>query len=228
MSTPLIIAEFGSSPARTGWPFNLLCDEAMEAGADAVKIQLFRADHFPDREREVKYRLEFPRDRLPEFARAAHDRYLMVGASVFDEEAVKLASEHCDFIKLAAREQYNSDLIFQVFNQNKRIFRSVSDLSFGAGDRKSDQVTTLYAVQRYPTPMSLALYWLIRFSMHCKRNRHRWGWSSHTRGALDCITAARFGASVIEKHFVLSRRDVEAGHSLLPSAFKCMVNDIRK
>lgn len=233
---PLIVAEFGSSPAREawdskamayrGWNLEPWCQSAHQVGADAVKIQLWRVEHFPIEEQKRKRRLEFPMDKLSSFVKTAHDLYLLAGASVFDEEAVRLASEHCDFIKLAAREQYNSDLIFKAFSQNKQVMRSVSDLAFRAGH--SNTITTLFAVQVYPTPIALALYWLIRFSMHCKRSGYRWGWSSHTRSALDCVVAARLGASVIEKHFALMPEDIEAGHSLLPDAFGRMVRDIRR
>jgi sialic acid synthase SpsE len=53
-----------------------------------------------------------------------------------------------------------------------------------------------------------------------------WGWSSHTRGWLDCWLAAKWGASVIEKHLALSPDDIEAGHSLLPHEFHKMTRAI--
>ena len=37
-------------------------DNAALAGADAVKVQLFKADHFPNEERAAKRPLEFPRE----------------------------------------------------------------------------------------------------------------------------------------------------------------------
>ena len=82
---------------------------------------------------------------------------------------------------------------------------------------------TLFTIQRYPTPLFSALWWLWRASRFFKSERiDYWGWSSHTRGYFDCIMAARLGALIIEKHFALSRGDVEAGHGLLPDPFSEM------
>ena len=49
------------------------------------------------------------------------------------------------------------------------------------------------------------------------------GWSSHTRGYLDCVLAARLGAPAIEKHLCLTPSDLEAGHSLGVAKFHSMV-----
>src|SRR3990172_1121814 len=109
-----IVAEGGSSPARWGWNFDLWCRTAAMAKATAVKVQLFKAEHFPSAEHASKRPLEFPRARLVEFVEAAHRHGLRAGASVFDNEAVELAAKHCDFLKLAAREWDNAELIAKV------------------------------------------------------------------------------------------------------------------
>src|SRR3990167_1100699 len=103
-----LVAEFGSSPAPD-WDFDLWCSAAAQSGATSCKAQLFRAEHFPLVEHASKHALEFPRARLPEFVAAAHVRGLGCGVSVFDAEAVELAARHCDWLKLAAREQDRSE-----------------------------------------------------------------------------------------------------------------------
>lgn len=224
MGKVTIIAELGSSPAPA-WDFEPWLTAAADAGADAVKVQLFHAGHFPAAEQAAKRPLEFPRHRLAEFVTAAHAHGLSAGASVFDKGAVRLAAEHCDFIKLAAREQHNYDLILDVQRTGKLFYKSVSDT------RVADwpQDVTLYAIQSYPAFMLHALYQAVRWPMFCKVcGIEKWGWSSHTRGYLDCVLAARLGASVIEKHLALSPTDLEAGHSLTPAQFAAMCRAIRK
>lgn len=217
-----IIAEIGSSPAPS-WDFAPWCAAAAAAGADAVKVQLFRADHFPAAERASKRPLEFPRDRLREYVQCAHAYGLTAGASVFDLDAVALAAEWCDWLKLAAREQRNIVLLAACLRTGKALYRSVS------GGEFRPEGTTLYASQRYPTPTPLALYLLVLWVSYCKlKHLSSWGWSSHTRSALDCVLAVGQGASVIEKHLAIHPTDLEAGHSLGPQQFAAMCRAIRK
>lgn len=226
-----IIAELGSSPAPA-WDFEPWCAAAAAAGADAVKVQLFRADHFPESERVSKQPLEFPRERLPEYVKIARAYGLAAGASVFDEEAVLLVSQHCDFIKLAARERDNAKLRFAcemtigrsraIGMSARQVYRSVDGIEFDARDHE----LILYAIQRYPASLKYSLECLLKAD-EFYRHMH-WGWSSHTTGTLDCILAARLGASVIEKHLAIHPDDMEAGHSLGPSEFAAMCRAIRK
>jgi len=224
----LIISEFGSSPAAHNWDFARWCEGAAAAGAGAVKVQLFKAEHFPEGEQDSKRPLEFPRERLLEYMRAARAYGLMAGASVFDVEAVRLVARHCDFIKLAAREWGNIGLRAVAFDaawiDRRLLFRSQSVFEFQAA---GETVTPMFAIQKYPAGMVESVYTLLLAAAFFKARRSRWGWSSHTKGDLDCIMAKRLGATVLEKHFALGSSDLEAGHSLLPPAFSRMVEKCR-
>lgn len=226
----LIIAELGSSPAPT-WDFEPWCRSAAWSGADAVKVQVWKPNHFPPPHDELKRPYEFPRDRLREFAQTARHFGLGAGASVFDDEAVLLAAEHCDWLKLAAREVDNVPLLTVVTQvadaRGRHVYRSVSTLK-NRGHYYRSNFTHLFAIQTYPAPMTQSLYWLLRAGWHFYTRGLPWGWSSHTTGALDCILAAKLGAVVIEKHFCLDVHDVEAPHSLRPHQFRAMVAGIRK
>lgn len=229
----LIIAELGSSPAPE-WDFARWCEGARAAGADAVKVQLFKAEHFPEAERASKRPLEFPRERLREFVNAARAYGLVAGASVFDIEAARLVITQCDFVKLAAREQVGAMFFGNVLSlastHDKPLYRSISDFNYFRKPNLSfnDSLTTLFALQSYPASMPASVLALMRAASFFKARRARWGWSSHTRGSLDCIIAARLGASVIEKHLCMGTSDIEAGHSLLPHQFSRMVERIRQ
>lgn len=219
-----VIAEIGSAPAPE-WDFALWCEAVAQTGATHIKAQCFKAEHFPFVEQAGKRQLEFPRDRLGEFVQAAHGHGLKCGVSVFDAEAVELAAQHCDFLKLAARESGNGELRAAVIATGKPFYQSFSNNDAARGWWHTPHGITMWTFQRYPTPLLVALFHLLTIS---KPEDIRWGWSSHTRSAFDCILAVRLGASVIEKHIALTPNDKEAGHSLLPDAFGRMVREIKR
>jgi sialic acid synthase SpsE len=214
-----LIAEIGSSPAPN-WDFERWCAAAHLSGATHVKAQMFRAEHFPPGEQDSKKPLEFPRERLSEFVEAAHRHGLKAGVSVFDREAVNLAAGACDFIKLAAREQTNYTLAEWAVSTGLPVYRSMSVLTLNYAG------VPMYVIQSYPAGVVRSIIAVFRAYGFFGRHSLRWGWSSHTRGTLDCLLAVRLGACVIEKHLCLDASDAEAGHSLLPHEFRRMARAI--
>jgi sialic acid synthase SpsE len=198
--TVALIAEAGSSPASGGWDFTHWCAAAAEAGATAIKLQMFYASHFPEAEQESKYPLEFPRHRLDEFVERAHAHGLQAGVSVFDADAVMRAGAACDFLKLAAREAANHNLILAAFRE----------------------------AQQRGCPLALSCLRVLQAARYFNFHALPWGWSSHTTGTFDCVLAVRLGATVIEKHLSTRPADLEAGHSLTPAQFRRMSFAIRR
>lgn len=231
--TVKVIAEFGSNPAAYGWDFALFCNLAKWAGATDVKIQLWRAGHFTEAERVAKRPLEFPRDRLSEFVTVAHERDLGAGASVFDTEAVELAAQGCDWLKLAAREFENMALKDAAWNAAWKAGKGlyISRPALSRSLRGPGLITTpMFTISEYPAPAGRILLGLARVAWWTGWHNYRWGWSSHSAPewlGLDCCLAVALGASVIEKHFALSRIDIEAAHSLTPEEFSKMARATR-
>jgi len=228
-----IIAEFGSNPQAHDWGFDLFCAFAAGAGATHAKVQLWRTDViYPEHMREAKRAWEFPRERLSEFVEEAHRYGLKAGASVFDGEAVQLVAQHCDFLKLAAREWANTVLIRQTLQACKKygrpLYRSLPHI--GRNHYPGPiPVITLHAIPEYPASMAWSLINVIRMARYASLHGPGWGWSSHTRapGWLDCALAARLGTVVVEKHLALARSDPEGKHSLLPGEFAHMVRRVK-
>lgn len=189
-------------------------------GANAFKVQLFRAEHFPEREQDQKRRLEFPRKRFAELVELCHDYNLICGASVFDNDAVDLVENSGgDFLKLATRE-WDNDKLFSKCCQTQlpiissyKSFRHSDPATFQADDR----LLLMACIPEYPT------YSISAMPIELTGE----GWSSHTDHWIDCFVAIERGAVAIEKHVKFLPSDFEAGWSLSLNEFGCMVKDIR-
>lgn len=90
-----------------------------------------------------------------------------------------------------------------------------------------EKVTLLHCTSQYPAPLSEINLRAID-SLSCAFGL-RVGYSDHSDGTLISIAAVARGASVIEKHFTLSRSLAGPDHcaSLEPSELKKMIADIR-
>lgn len=191
--------------------------QVASTGADALKIQLYKADHFPESERVNKKRTEFPRDVFPQLVKLCHSVGIICGTSVFDEEAVDIVIESGgDFLKLATREWDNVSLWQVCCSTGLPIIQSfdcriISDLAFPAYQ------DTLYmgCIPEYPADR-------FRFPVLTGKS-----WSSHTNHWRDCLIAVSRMAYAIEKHIKFAANDYEAGWSLYPEQFQQMVKDIR-
>jgi len=230
-----VIAELGSNILPFGsQQLEIKIAAAAAAGADAVKIQLFKATHFPAAEQEAKKKFEFPRELIPAFASVAVRHGLAYGASVFDEQAVDMAvAARCDFLKLATREVGNGKLRAYCHKEFiSPIYRSVLWPSgwLGVGHESPWQYgmlegeVALGCVPEYPAVRPS--WWdLAELSNGLPEP---FGWSSHTQGMEDVLVAVQAGAVVIEKHMATDPADVEAEWSLMPLEFARMVEAIRK
>ncbi len=187
------------------------------SGADALKVQLSRADHFPEAERPYKLKTEFPRELFPDLVHMCHVNGLACGASVFDEEAVRLVKDSGgDFLKLATREWNNDDL----WNWCLEDESSPTIRSYDCRKTESlsplEQELFMACWPEYPAESVVVPGYLDGD-----------GWSSHTSHYKDCLLAVSRGAVAVEKHFALDVNDFERGWSLMPSEFTQMVKDIR-
>ena len=223
------IAELSSNPAPA-WDLEKYIKSAHLAGVDAVKIQLFLPEHFPVKERAEKTRAQFPGDRLREYYSLAKSWGLAAGASVFHAGGIGEVCRILDFIKLASREENNGELIDAAFfaaNQfRKPLYRSISTTKNFEVGRIPDSNGSMHfgTIAQYPASLLRSMTAVTRFAFFFRSKKLKWGWSSHTKGFLDCIFAANLGASIVEKHFALHSTDLEAGHSSLPDDFRKMAN----
>lgn len=219
-----VIAEAGSNHDGELDRALRLIDTAAEAGADAVKFQVFRArrlyvrgagssDYLGDPRSiyDIIAALEMPPDWLPALARHAGDRGLHFLASAFDEESVDLVDPWVAAHKCASYELTHHPLLAHMAGKGKPLIVST-------GAATLDEVAAAVEVVRaaggpalcllqctasYPTP--LADLNLRAMGAMATAFRLPVGLSDHSRHpTIGPVAAVALGARVIEKHYTLS------------------------
>jgi sialic acid synthase SpsE len=219
-----IIAEAGSNHDGDYRQATKLIDIAAGAGADAVKFQCI-----PPLER----------DWMPELQNHASESGIDFLATPFDIDAVaELDALGVPAIKIAAPELVNLQLIQAAAETGRPLILSTGMATMDevhravieavtAGRFTDDDLTLLQCTTRYPTPS----HQVNLRAMQTMRERFgvNVGLSDHTLGIAIPIAAAALDASVIEKHFTISRDLEGPDHpfAVEPDELKAMVQGIR-
>src|SRR5262245_3971683 len=162
----LVVAEVGNNHEGSFERARELVERAAEAGADAVKFQTFRTEHFvhaSDRERYARlegFRLSY--DEFAELAELARSRGLLFVSTALDLEsarflagtadAIKIASGDNDFFPLLdATARTGTPLIVSTgLTDLEQVDRTVAFVEDARGSR--DGLALLQCVSGYPTP----------------------------------------------------------------------------
>ena len=214
---------------------------AKMAGADLLKLQVYRPDTITIKSEREDFRLAADNDwvkygTLYELYEKAHTPwdwiaaifaeakriYLPVWASPFDPTAVDLLEElECPYYKIASPEITDLGLIEACARTGKPVVISTGLARKAYLDdavamvRKYDApLMILKCVSAYPTPvedMNVATIPWIRETYGCAA-----GLSDHTLGPEAAYAATAMGAAMIEKHFRMPKDDtsVDAGFSM--------------
>lgn len=245
-----VIAEAGSNHDGSLEQARALVDVAAEAGADAVKFQVFRADRMyppsagvtdylndPTPIYDIISRLEMPEAWVPQLARHCRTRSVTFLASVFDEDAADRIDPYVEAFKIASYEMTHLPLVQHVARKGKPVIISTGAATI---DEVADTVTAFRATGNrdlilmqctaaYPAPVeSLNLR-----AMDALRDRFDVpaGFSDHSRDPLvGPLAAVARGAAVLEKHFTLSNALPGPDHQFAidPAELRLMVEKIRQ
>jgi len=244
-----VIAEIGNTHEGSFGQAQALIATAVEAGADAVKLQLHIADaetthdapfppYFHPRESRQGYyrRIAFDRSQYRELREFAASLGSILLVSAFSSEAVELL-ESLDIpgYKIPSGEVTNLPYIDYIAGLKKPILLSSGMSSWGELDqavetilRHHDQLILLQCTSLYPCPaerVGLNVLGEMR-----TRYGQPVGLSDHTLTSSAALAAVTLGACVIEKHFTLSRKmyGPDPPFSQEPPQFKEMVSGIRE
>ncbi len=232
-----------------------LIDAAVEAGADAIKFQTFKAESLvlknvdkanyqkqttneSESQFEMIKRLELSVDAHKKLIKYCNEKNIIFLSSPFDHESIDLLNElQLQIFKIPSGEITNLPYLRHIGSLNKKVLLStgMSNLQevgdaltilINAGTKKED-ITVLHANTMYPTPMEdVNLNAMLTIQ---RKFGVDVGYSDHTLGLEVDIAAVAIGASVIEKHFTLDKSMEGPDHkaSLEPEELKAMVSAIR-
>lgn len=250
---PYIVAEMSGNHNHDLCRALRIIDAAKAAGADAVKLQTYRADtitidHHSD-EFIVKGGLWNGR-RLYELYEEAHTPWewhapifeharhigITVFSSPFDDTAVDFLEElGAPAYKIASPELIDLRLIRKVARTGKPIVMStgaatldeIGEAIHTARDAGANELVVLHCTAAYPAPPEEAN--LASIKSLAEQFDIVVGLSDHTLGTTVSAMAVGLGASFIEKHFTLARADggVDSAFSLEPEELAELVTTAR-
>lgn len=246
-SRALIIAEIGMNHDGSFGNACRMVDVTAECGADAVKFQThisaaetLRGAPMPPYFRgEPRYeyfeRTAFSLEQWQALKAHCEERGVEFLSSPFSVEAVELLEGvGVSRYKIPSGEVTNLPLVEHVARTGKPVLLSSGMSSWAELDaavdailRHHDRVTVLQCTSEYPCPYEqVGLNVMLEM-----RERYKLpvGLSDHTLTCFSAYAAVVLGASVIEKHFTLSRRlyGSDAKHSLEPPEFADFVRGVR-
>jgi len=251
-----IIAEAGVNHNGSLELAQKMIDAAVDAGADAVKFQTFKAEKLVSKyapkaeyqkkstandesqlEMVKKLELDATAHRtLIEYCKKKEIRFL---STPFDLESIDLLNELAlDIFKVPSGEITNLPYLRKIGALKKKIILStgMSDLReiedaldvLTEAGTPLEKITVLHCNTEYPTPMQDVNLEAMQTIKSSFPEIHV-GYSDHTEGIEIPVAAVAMGATVIEKHFTLDKNMEGPDHkaSLEPDEFKAMILAIR-
>ena len=225
MPKVIVIAEIGHNHMGNMRLAKTMIEEAKKCGADIVKFQAYDTDKIKKPWQSRYFELKFSEpnfEELRELKEHADKVGIEFMASAFDIERLKWLEElGVKRHKLASRSIRDTELIKAMEKTKKPIIASLGSWNdMGAPDIKNAQF--LYCVAEYPAYITNQMF-PANFDEYV-------GFSDHTIGTYWAREAVKRGATIIEKHFTLSR-DLP-GHdqkgSADPTDLKDLVTYIRQ
>lgn len=255
MSKVFVIAEAGVNHNGDLRLAKKMIDVAGECSADAIKFQTFKAERAISRfaakadyqkkttgdlESQVAMvkKLELSDDAFEMLCAYCRDKGIMFLSSPFDMESIEFLDRlGLNAFKIPSGEITNLPYLRKIGRLNKRVILSTGMADLGEVEDALDVLTTsgtlrskialLHCNTEYPTPhqdVNLRAMLTIANAFQLEV-----GYSDHTIGIEVPIAAVALGATIIEKHFTLSRTMDGPDHqsSLEPEELKRMVASIR-
>jgi N-acetylneuraminate synthase len=253
---PFVIAEMSGNHNQSLERALDIVDAAAHAGANAIKLQTFKADAITLDLAEGEFFLSDPTSpwkganlhalyrqsqtpwewHAPIIARA-RDRGLVCFSSPFDEDAVDfLESLDVPAYKIASFENVHLPLIAKAAATGKPLIistgmASVAELAEAVPTARAAGCRDLVLLRCSSTYPAAPGNTNLRTIPHLKELFDcEVGLSDHSMGVGVAVAAVALGATVIEKHLTLARADggVDSTFSLEPSEFSALVTETER
>lgn len=251
---PFIIAEISANHNGSLERAIQTISAAKDSGVDAIKIQTYSPDTMTINVNNNDFKIheglwrgrtlfDLYQEAYTPFEWHEHlfDFAKKIGITIFstpfDETAVDLLEKlNTPLYKIASFELVDLPLIKYVAKTKKPMIMSTGMASLHeikealetAKINGSDKIILLHCISGYPTPIDEANIYAIKKLK--KEFNVQIGLSDHTTGDLTSIVATSLGATVVEKHFTLSRKEggVDSKFSLEPNEMKRLVTNTRE
>lgn len=239
-----IIAEAGSNHNGDKKLAKNLIDAAANAGADAVKFQLFRADRMYPKDSgqlstgessayDTLKQLEMPFEWVADLHAYATERDLHFMASPFDRESADLLAEYVPAFKVASTLVSHHPFLTYLGSKDKPLIistgaHSLTDVEKMLAAIPDVDIALLQCISAYPTPLNQANVGVVT-QLHDTFDLPA-GLSDHTLDPTTAPTvAASLGAAIIEKHLTVDKSLDGPDHSfaLEPEQFGALVDAVR-
>ena len=234
-----VIAELGINHNGDFDLAKQLIDKAVWAGADAVKLQSYTTEKRVSKDAPIfgiLKQCEFSFDQQEKLFQYAHDKGITAFSTPFDNESVDfLSSVNVPCYKIASFDLVNKKLLEKVAAKGKPVImsrgmasRDEIDEAMAIMNKSDREVILLHCISAYPvlsqSSLNLSTIRALQVRYQCPV-----GFSDHTLDIMASEYAVAAGASVIEKHFTLSRKSKGPDHALStePSQMKNMIGKIR-
>lgn len=249
-----IIAELSANHAGKYETALKLVDAAIEAGADAIKVQTYTADTMTIDCDNDFFRIKsnkawagktlyelyeeayMPWEWQPKLKAHAESKGVLFFSTPFDATAVDFLEEmRVNLYKVASFEITDIPLLKKIGSTKKHVLisrgmASEDEIKEAIATLKmagAPQVAVLHCVSDYPAvPAQMNLSTVPDIS---KRFNVVSGLSDHSLGIIASLTSVALGSSIIEKHMTIKRAEggPDAAFSLEPAEFKELVKSVR-
>ncbi len=248
-----VIAEAGVNHNGSLVNAKKLVDIAVKSKADAVKFQTFISEKCiskgtdkakyqkvttgdSDDQLSMVKKLELSFDEFRELKEYCEHKKIIFMSTPFDESSVEFLNElQLDTFKIPSGEITNYPLLKKIGQLNKNVIMSTGMCNLAdirnaievLRKQGTERIALLQCNTQYPTPMEDVN---LRAMLQLKKEFDLpVGYSDHTQGIEVPIAAVALGATIIEKHFTLSRDMEGPDHkaSLEPDELMNMIQSIR-
>ena len=230
---PFIVAEISANHNNSLKRTLRLVDEAKRAGADAIKIQTYKAETITLKSKKKDFLISnkkslwhgkylydlYSKGSLPwKWHKAIFDRArkkkIICFSSPFDETAIDFLEKlKCPIYKVASFENNHVPLIEKLISLNKPIIistgltnlKDIKSILSNFKKKNFKNFMLLKCTSSYPAPEEDTNLKCIQDLI--KKFDINIGLSDHTEGIGVAIASVAFGASLIEKHFTLDKKD---------------------
>jgi len=249
-----VIAEIGVNHNGDIGLAKKLIDVAVDAGADAVKFQTFKAEKLAspsakkatyqstndpraESQLDMLKRLELTEDEFREAAKYTRARGLEFLSTPFDEDSADfLASLDVSAFKVGSGDLISLTFLRHIASHGKPMIISTGMATLAETaeavavieDAGEPPLAILHCVSQYPAEAKDAN--LRAMDTMAAAFNVPIGWSDHTMGAAVTLAAVARGARIVEKHYTLdcSMEGPDHKASLEPDELKAYIADIRK